>query len=118
MCHCKENLEIIPFNNENLIKAFIIKLGYIDNLNTIYHNISRTFYRYFNDYNINNYIICHIYTVNPEYDDILYNTYHKEYYKYYEKNPDTKIIIWTNDKELCKINFKFFNVFYIYYKYT
>jgi hypothetical protein len=31
------------------------------------------------------------------------------------KNPNTKIIVWTNNFNWCKLNFKFFNTAYIYF---
>ena len=77
-------------------------------------------YKFFNDYNINNYIICYVYVnenKNFEFDETLYNEYHKEYLKYYSRNSNTKILIITNGKygyKWCKNFMKFFNTYYYY----
>jgi len=111
---CKENLEIIPLNNIDMTIEFMKKLGYIYNYDCIYSR-ENGYYKYFRDYNINNYIMCYIYVDDEynKYNEILYNIYHEEYYKYYEKNPDIKILVWTNNADWCKINFKFFNTLYL-----
>ena len=86
-------------------------LGYKEewnNKNYLYH-----FMKYYNDFNVNNYIICYIYVEfdNKQFDEKLYN---EEYLKYYSKNSDIKLIVLTNNLNWCKLNFKFFNTMYIY----
>lgn len=79
-------------------------------------------FNYFKDYNIDNYLACYIYINEFQpyievFDENLYNKYHASYYKYYYKNPDIKLIVYTNSKttyKWCRIYFKFFNVYYIY----
>lgn len=65
---CKENLEIIPLNNIDMTIEFMKKLGYI--YDCIYSR-ENGYYKYFRDYNINNYIMCYIYV------DDEYNKYNK-----------------------------------------
>ena len=83
------------------------------NNNFIYHIMKQ-----YKDFNVNNYIICYIYVEfdNKPFDEKLYNEYHEEYLKYYSKNPNIKLIVWTNNFDWCKLNFKFFNTTYIYFK--
>jgi hypothetical protein len=111
---CKENLEIIPLNNAGMTSAFMKKLGYIICDTNLIYGKEIAHYKYFRDYDINNYIMCYIYVKdeNDKYNETLYNIYHEEYYKYYEKNPDIKILVWSNNADWCKINFKFFNTLY------
>jgi hypothetical protein len=84
-------------------------------------NILRA-YKHFDDYDINNYIICYVYVneyKNFEFDENLYNEYHKEYLKYYSRNSNTKILVITNGKygyKWCKSFMKFINVYYYYIK--
>ena len=74
-----------------------------------------------NDYNKDNYLItyCNVefdkeYEFNQEYYDII----HTQYLDYLSKNPNSKLIIYTNGLYgfyWCKNYLKFFNSF-IYYK--
>lgn len=76
--------------------------------------------KFFNDYNEDNYIITYINSKNLEFkfDEDLYNSYHKEYYEYYFKNPLIKILIYTEGKKdilFCNFFLKFINRL-IYYR--
>jgi len=111
------NIKIFKWSNKNDKKYFIIKIGFPENL-----SISNAF-KHYKDYNENNYIVCYIYVddeeiIKNEFNEKLYNEYHSDYLKYYEKNPNIKFIIFTNSKESvywCKNFFKFFNSYYYYY---
>ena len=112
----KNNIEILPISNVEQLKLLGKNLGYKEeewnDNNYLYHMM-----KYYKDFNVNNYIICYIYVEfdNKPFDEKLYNEYHEEYLKYYSKNSDTKIIVWTNNFNWCKLNFKFFNTVYIYF---
>jgi hypothetical protein len=112
----KSNVEILPVLNVEQVELFGKNLGYKkeewNDKNFIFHIMKQ-----YNDFNVNNYIICYIYVEfdNKPFDEKLYNEYHEEYLKYYSKNSDTKIIVWTNNFNWCKLNFKFFNTAYIYF---
>ena len=107
------NVNILPINND-------INLNYFLEIIKVDKTILSSAYSYFNDYNINNYITCYLYiekNKNFEFDEILYNKYHSEYLKYYSRNPNIKILIFTNNiygYKWCKNFMKFFNVYYIY----
>lgn len=115
MVYCR-NIKIFEWSNENERNKLISRL------NIHYNNFSYIF-KYFNDYNYNNYLVCYIYPKdddvnNNKFNEKLYNEYHNDYLKYYQKNPDIKLIIITNNKESylwCKTFFKFFNIFYYYF---
>jgi hypothetical protein len=112
----KSNIEIMPISNVEQLEILRKNLGYKKeewiNNNFIYHIMKQ-----YKDFNVNNYIICYIYVEfdNKPFDEKLYN---EEYLKYYSKNSDTKIIVWTNNFNWCKLNFKFFNTAYIYFNTT
>ena len=109
----KNNIEITPLTNIKQIELFARKLRYTTK-EYFEGNYSR-FMKYFNDFNVNNYILCYIY-IEDEYktfDEKLYNEYHKNYFKYYSKNPDIKLIVFSNNHDWCSLNFKFFNTCYI-----
>ena len=112
----KNNIEILPISNVEQLKLLGKNLGYKEeewnNNNCLYHIM-----KYYKDFNVNNYIICYIYVEfdNKPFDEKLYNEYHEEYLKYYSKNPNIKLIVWTNNLNWCKLNFKFFNTSYIYF---
>jgi hypothetical protein len=112
----KNNIEIMSISNVEQLEILRKNLGYKKeewNNNSIYHIMKA-----YNDFNVNNYIICYIYVEfdNKPFDEKLYNEYHKEYLKYYSKNSDIKLIVWTNNLNWCKLNFKFFNTIYIYFQ--
>ena len=77
--------------------------------------------KYFNDNNQDNYVMCYIYIDNYrtfKFDEDLYNNIHNQYLQYLIENPNTKIIICTNNKygyNWCKNYLKFINSF-VYYK--
>ena len=78
-------------------------------------------FRYYDDYNINNYIVCYIYISEEDiysnnFNEKLYNEYHLDYFKYYDKNPHIKFIVFTKNTDSlnwCRTFFKFFNTHYI-----
>jgi hypothetical protein len=109
-----ENIDIISLENIKQLEYFGKTLGFSNEDFKFRFDILS---KYFNDYNLNNYILCYIYVENDNksFDEYLYNQYHQEYFKYYSKNPDIKMLIWTNNKDWCKLNFKFFNTLFIYY---
>jgi hypothetical protein len=112
----KNNIEIMPISNVEQLEILRKNLGYKKeewNNNSIFHIMKA-----YNDFNVNNYIICYIYVDfdNKPFDEKLYNEYHEEYLKYYSKNSDIKLIVWTNNLNWCKLNFKFFNTIYIYFQ--
>ncbi len=78
--------------------------------------------KYFNDNNIDNYVMCYIdiiYKRAFEFDEDLYNNIHKQYLEYLIKNPDTKLIIYTNGKygyNWCTRYLKFINTRILYVK--
>lgn len=91
--------------------------GYLKLYNMSNNKDIQEHFKYFNDYNINNYLNCYIFVSNKKietniFDEDLYDRYHKEYLKFYSINPDIKIIVFTNSVEWCKQNFKFFNIYY------
>ena len=107
-----DNLSVVDLTNQNDITNILkIKTN---------KKISHEHFKYFNDYNVNNYLVCVM--IVPEYkikdliynyaDLITYENYQNEYLKYYCENPDIKLIILTNSVEWCKQNFVFFNSFY------
>jgi hypothetical protein len=110
----KSNIDIFELKNSDERHNFYKKIHLDCKLNMIFNN--------FKDYNINNYLACYIYLNEFQayievFDEKLYNKYHATYYKYYSKNNDTKLIVYTNNKlayKWCRIYFKFFNVLYIY----
>jgi len=113
-----KNIDIISLNNIEQIEYFGKTLGFSnEDFKFKFNKLSKYFMNYHNDYNFNNYIMCYIYVEfdNKPFDEDLYNQYHQEYLKYYSKNPDIKMLIWTNNKDWCKLNFKFFNTLFIYY---
>lgn len=108
------NLKIFEWSDEVKRNAFIKHLKIVGDISKVF--------KYYNDYNKNNYIACYIH-VNEEdiflnrFNEKLYNEYHLDYLKYYYKNPNIKFIVFTNNiysYKWCKIFFKFFNTFYYY----
>lgn len=110
----KNNLEIFRLNNKDERHKFLQKIDCSGNLDAVF--------KFYNDYNINNYIACYIYVsdnqiYNNKYDKNLYNKYHNDYIKYYSENPNIKLVVYTNSKKSskwCTNFFKFFNTFYYY----
>lgn len=102
----KSNVEILPISNVEQLEILRKNLGYKKE-----ELINNNFMKQYKDFNVNNYIICYIYVEfdNKPFDEKLYNEYHEEYLKYYSKNPNIKLIVWTNNFDWCKLNFKFFN---------
>jgi hypothetical protein len=77
--------------------------------------------KYFNDFNKNNYTITYLnneFDKKYEFDEELYDIIHIQYLEFLNKNPNTKLIIYTNGLYgfyWCKNYLKFINSF-IYYK--
>jgi len=103
--------DIYKYNSEEA-KNFYYKLNICNNIDIAMKN--------FNDYNKDNYVICNVnitYKKDLIFDENLYNIYHKQYLEYLSKNPNIKLIIYTNSKYgsyWCSIFLKFINS-YIYY---
>ena len=110
----KSNIDIFELKNTEERCAFYKIINLDDKVDVVCNH--------FKDYNINNYLACYIYLNEFQpyievFDEKLYNKYHATYYRYYSKNNDIKLIVYTNNKlayKWCRIYFKFFNVFYIY----
>jgi len=74
--------------------------------------------KYFNDFYKNNYTITYLnneFDKKYEFDEELYDIIHSQYLEFLNKNPNTKLIIYTNGFYWCKNYLKFINSF-IYYK--
>ena len=106
------DLITVDLRDKKELKEYLKLYNLSNNKDIQYHH-----FKYFNDYNINNYLNCYIFVSNKNietniFDEDLYDRYHKEYLKFYSINPDIKIIVFTNSVEWCKQNFKFFNIYY------
>ena len=107
-----DKLKVVDLTNQNDINNILkIKTN---------KKISHEHFKYFNDYNVNNYLVCVIHIdeykiknlIYTDGDLVMYDNYQNEYLKYYFENPDVKLIVLTNSVEWCKQNFIFFNTFY------
>lgn len=76
--------------------------------------------KYFNDNNINNYLLIHIRRTDflEDYSDTNINYYIEAYKKYFTDN--INVLIFSDDIEWCKYNIKLNNIYYVddinYYK--
>jgi len=108
------NIKFVSVKDEKNIIKFYNTLGLCYDINYAIN--------YFKDKNKENYMVCYIYIdkfTKFEFNEELYNMCHSDYIKYYSKNPNTKFIIYTNNKKAniwCKTFLKFFNCMY-YYKF-
>ena len=107
------NIKMCSLINEIEIMKFYERLKLLNN--------TESAFKYFNDYKKENYIVCYIYVdenTKFEFDENLYDIYHSDYMKFYSKNPEIKLLMYTNGKKgfiWCNTFMKFFNSF-IYIK--
>jgi hypothetical protein len=107
-----DKLKIIDLTNNKQVTNIVNQ-----HMMTNYTNIklSNLHFTYYNDYNVDNYLVCFIYVAEDnKFDEDLYNRYHYEYLQHYTENPQIKIIVLTNNIVWCKQNLKFFNIYYYY----